>query len=234
MLKSLWVLPFLVLGACAMADDQTRTITVSGTGIAEAAPDRATLRMSIISRESTIDAAQNGAAVVTNNVLEMTDEMDIDRDNVDTTGASVRPDYRWNRNTEEQELRGYIAERQISVVIEDLDDLGAAIEGAVKAGVNNVSPPQLGSSTQDSLYRDALQAAAADARANAERLADSLGTNLGRVLSISTGSHAPQPPIAYNARSAMMSMDSTEAAQTYNPAEMSVSATVNVVFELTD
>ena len=129
-----------------MAEEQTRTITVNGTGTADVKPDRVTLRMSIVAREATLAAAQKAAADVTTKVLKMTDRMDIDRDQVDTTGASVRPDYRWNRDTEEQELRGYIAERQISVVIKDLEMLGAVVEGAVGAGVNQVSPPHLDSS----------------------------------------------------------------------------------------
>ncbi len=125
-----------------MAEEQARMITVNGTGTAEVQPDRATLRvMSIIAREATLAAAQKAAADVTSTrVSKMTDRANIDRDQVDTTGASVRPDYRWNRDKEEQELRGYIAERQISVVIKDLERLGAVVEGAADAGVNQVSP----------------------------------------------------------------------------------------------
>ena len=60
---------------------------------------------------------------------------------------------------EEQELRGYIAERQLTIEIDDLDKLGALVEGAVAAGVNQVSPPQLDSSKRKETYRQALRAA---------------------------------------------------------------------------
>ena len=221
------------MGTDAMADQPARSITVTGTGFAEIEPDRATLLMSIVAREPTLDAAQQGAADVAKKVLKMTDRMDIARDRVDTTGASVRPDYRWNREKEEQELRGYIAERQIAVKIDDLEKLGAVVEGAVSAGVNQVSPPQLDSSKRKETYRRALRAAAEDAKANAIELAATLGARLGQAISINSDANAPRPPMPYAAGARMMTAES-DAAETYNAADLSFNAIVTVVFELTD
>ncbi len=233
MLRLFWVVLLLSMGTCAMADELARTVTVTGIGTAQVEPDLATLRMSIIAREPTLAAAQKGAADVTAKVLKMTDRMNIDRDQVDTTGASVRPDYRWNRDKEEQELRGYIAERQISVEIDDLDMLGAVVEGAVKAGVNQVSPPQLDSSKRKETYRQALRAAAEDAKANALQLAGTLGADVGQVISINYGSPAPRPPVPYAAGVRAMAAES-DAIESYNAADLSFDARVTVVFELTD
>lgn len=233
MLRTLIVVLLLAIGVSAMAEEQTRTITVNGTGTADVKPDRVTLRMSIVAREATLAAAQKAAADVTTKVLKMTDRMDIDRDQVDTTGASVRPDYRWNRDTEEQELRGYIAERQISVVIKDLEMLGAVVEGAVGAGVNQVSPPHLDSSKRKQTHRKALRAAADDAKENASQLADALGAKLGQVISINSGSNAPRPPVPYAANMRAMDAES-DAGEGYNAADLSFSAMVTVVFELTE
>ncbi|MGB5246923.1 MAG: SIMPL domain-containing protein, partial [Woeseia sp.] len=227
------VLLLISMGACVMADEYARTITVNGTGSAEVAPDHATLQVSIVARDATVEAAQKTAADVTNKVLKMTDSLRIKRDKVDTTGASVRADYRWNPKTEEQELRGYIAERQIAIEIDDLEKLGAAIEGAVSAGVNQVSPPQLESSKRKEAYRQALRAAAEDARANAAELAEALGASLGEVITINSGSDSPRPPMPYAANMRAMAADSG-AAESYNAADLSFEATVTVVFELTE
>jgi uncharacterized protein YggE len=189
--------------------------------------------MSIIAREAKRAAAQKRAADVANKVLEMTDRMNIDRDQVDTTGASVRPDYRWNREKEEQELRGYIAERQIVVEIDDLEKLGAVVEGAVSAGVNQVSPPQLDSRKRKETYRRALRAAAEDAKANASQLADTLGARLGHVISISSGANEPRPPVPHAAGIRSMAAESG-AVESYNAADLSFNAIVTVVFELTE
>ena len=233
MFRLLCLFFLLSMGTNVMADQPTRSITVTGTGFAEIEPDRATLHMSIVAREPTLDAAQKGAADVAKQVLKMADRLDLARDRVDTTGASVRPDYRWNREKEEQESRGYIAERQIAVKIDELEKLGAVVEGVVSAGVNQVSPPQLDSSKRKETHRRALRAAAEDAKANAMELAVTLDARLGQVISINSGANAPRPPVPHAAGVRMMTAES-DAAETYNAADLSFNAIVTVVFELTD
>ncbi len=228
--KKLMVVCLLAASACAAADDTARSISVTGTGSAEATPDRATIIMSIVARDKALSVAQQNAATVTAKVLKITDGLKIDRSRVDTTGASVRPDYRYNRQTTEQELRGYIAERRIKVEFRNLENLAKVIEGAVAAGVNQVLPPQLFSSERREAHRNALENAALDARANAARLADALDMSLGPVISINTGGGATPFP-AQRGYANAMAVES-DAGATYNPGDMSVHTTVSAVFEL--
>lgn len=219
----------VLFSTSALAQTGPGTITVTGTGSARAVPDRASVQMAIVAKSVTAAAAQAAAADITAKVLEMTDGLDIDRNTVNTTGSSVRADYRWNREREEQEFQGYVVERQISIELRDLKRLGELVEGAVEVGVNQVSPPQLDSSKRRDAYREALDAAARDARANALQLATSLGADLGGVLQITTAQ--PSPPMPYMRA---MSADAMEAsaAQTYNAAELNFDATVTAVFAL--
>ncbi len=220
-------------GAYAAGEEQARSITVTGTGFASVEPDRATLTMAIVARRPTLAAAQEAAADVVIQVLNMTDRMNIARDRVDTTGASVRPNYRWSQRQEAQELLGYIAERQVAIVVDDLETLGALIEGSVEAGVNQVSPPQLDSIKRKAAYRRALRVAAEDANANALQLAETLGAGLGRVISVSSDSLAPRPAARSGFNLRAMAAES-DAVASYNAADLSFNATVTVTFELTD
>ena len=188
--------------------------------------------MSIMARKPALADAQAEAALVAERILALTDRLGINRDQVDTTGASVRPDYQWDREKNEQVLRGYIAERQMRIRIDDLDQLGALTEGAVEAGVNQVSPPELGSSQRRDAHRRALEAAAADAEANARVLAESLGASLGDVVSINAGAAAPWPPVPQASLSAMRPAAEADAAETYNPGELSFRSSITVVFGL--
>lgn len=230
MIRSILTMLLIFTATFAVADEAPRTISVSGTGSAEIEPDRARLQMSIVARTKKLSAAQDAVAKVTASVLALTDRMKIDRDRVDTTGASVRPDYRWNRQSEQQELRGYIAERQIVVEIRDLEKLGDLVEGAVSAGVNQVSPPQLDGGRRREAYREALARAAEDARANAAQLAASLGAKLGPVLQINAGASSPRPPMP-NVR-ALSAVAAGNAPASYNAADLRYDATINVVFAL--
>ena len=227
-MSKLAALLLILVSAVAVADDHAaRTIAVSGFGSVETPPDRATLNLSIDARESTVAAAQERAAAVTARVLELADEMDIPDSRVDTMSATVRPEYRWNRDDNTQELIGFIAQRQMRLEIHDLDKVGAVIERAVDVGVNQVSPPRLTSSRSRDAYRDALEKAVDDARQNAGRLADSLGLTLGAAIEVSAGSPV-RPPVPVRRAEAMAMSD---ADQTYSAGDLTVTANVSVVFE---
>ena len=226
------ILLLLPVGAFA-ADDVPRTISVSGQGSVETPPDRATLRLSIVARDANVATAQAEAAEVTARVIALAKELDIPDSRVDTMSASVRPDYRWNREKEEQELRGYIAERQMRIEIHELEQVGVVIERAIELGVNQVSPPELTSSKRRDAYRDALEKAAEDARANAARLAATLGLKLGKAVEVNAGV-PPRPPIPV-ARMEMTALSADAAApETYNAGDMTVMATVHAVFEASE
>jgi hypothetical protein len=227
-MSKLAALLLILVSAVAVADDHAaRTIAVSGFGSVETPPDRATLNLSIDARESTVAAAQERAAEVTARVLELADEMDIPDSRVDTMSATVRPEYRWNRDDNTQELIGFIAQRQMRLEIHDLDKVGAVIERAVDVGVNQVSPPRLTSSRSRDAYRDALEKAVDDARQNAGRLADSLGLTLGDAIQVDAGSMI-RPPVPVRRAEAMVMSD---ADQTYSAGDLTVTANVSVVFE---
>ncbi|MEX0709094.1 MAG: SIMPL domain-containing protein [Woeseia sp.] len=228
-MHKLIVLSFLFLAsACSTADEPPRMVSVSGSSMTTVTADRALLQMAISVRREDLSAAQADAANVTNALLAVTDNLGIQRNKVDTTGANVRPDYRWNRDKEQQEFLGYIAERQITVTLENLELLGQLVEGAVTAGVNQVSSPQLVSSQQDAAFRDALRLAAEDARANAEVLAGAMGLTLGNAITIKGSSaSAPRPEALMMA----VARDSG-AAESYNPGDLSVRASVSATFEL--
>ncbi len=233
-LKTLTVASLLLVTSSIFAAgvvEKVRTVAVNGTGSATATPDRAILNMSINARRPTLAAAQKQATDVTAKVLALTDRLGIKREHVTSTGAMIRPDYRWNRQSEAQELRGYIAERQMKVDVRNLDKLGALIEGAVQAGVNQVSPPQLDSSKRREAYRYALAKAAEDARENAEQLATSLGVKLGPVMQINAGANTPPPmPIMRAQRASALSAEN--APETYNSGQLSFLSNISVVFEL--
>ena len=235
MKRTAWLLLLLFLGGSALADETTRSVTVNGVGSATAEADRATVRMSVVARDPDLATAQAAASEVTASILELTDRLGIDRDEVDTTGATVRPDYHWDRESNQQVLRGYVAERQMRVDLEDLDKLGQLTEGSVDAGVNQVMPPQLDSSERRDAYRRALRAAADDARANARELSEALGAELGEVISVNAGKPLwpPGPEPNYAAVRTAGAAD-MEAAETYDPGQLEFTANITVVFALRD
>lgn len=220
----------LMIAGLALADDHPRTVSVDGTGSVTVAPDMARVSMGIMALSDNLESAQKDVAAVTSRVLALTDRLGVDRKYVNSTGASVRPNYRWNRDRDEQELTGFVVERSIEVELRDLDKLGPLIEQAVGTGVNQVSPPLLDSTQRRDSYRQALALAVADARQNAAALAAAAGEQLGPVQSIvaSSGYASPRPMLRAQADMAM-----AEGTASYNAADLRFDASISVVFALT-
>jgi len=206
-----------------------RAVAVSGSATVSMIPDQASINMSIQIRSKDLQDAQAQVGGIANRFLELTDELDIDRKNVQTVGATVRPEYRWNKGRNQQELIGHIAERRLQVELKDLDKLGALLEGAVEAGINNVSPPQLSSSNEKESYRDALALAAKDARGNAAAIAVALDAQLGNVITISSArQNMPRP--MYRMEMAMAADAAPK--ESYNAGDISITVNTNATFEL--
>lgn len=210
-----------------------RTISVSGSGTVDATPDIARLSLAVQRRDVSMDVARDSTVKVSRDFLALCKKLGIPEKKIRTSGLTINPEYRWDEKENKQVFIGYFVQRQLQVEINDLDKLGDVIEGAIDAGVNEVSPPALDSSKAKDLNRDALAAATADAKANAERIATSLGVKLGPVRMVNAGVSMPQPPMPMmDMRVQAMTASAGKAAENYVPGQVSFEARVEAVFDV--
>lgn len=213
--------------------EMPRTISVSGTGTVDATPDIARLSLAVQRRNASMQVARDETVRVSKAFLALCKKLGIPENKIRTSGLTIQPEYRWNEKENQQVFIGYFVQRQLQVEINDLDKLGDVIEGAIDAGVNEVSPPALDSSKAKELNRDALAAATADAKANAERIASSLGVKLGAVRTVVAGGASPPPMPMQEMRVQAMAMDSAgKAAANYVPGEISFEGRVDATFDV--
>ncbi|MBM4220910.1 MAG: DUF541 domain-containing protein [Gammaproteobacteria bacterium] len=217
----------------ALADEEPRRISVSGTGSVDAAPDIARLRLAVQRRDLNMQVARDATVKVSRDFIALCSRLGIKESKVRTAGLTIQPEYRWDEKQGLQVFTGYFVQRQLEVELDNLDKLGELIEGAVNAGVNEVSPPELDNSQRRELGRQALAAAATDARSNAQRVADTLGVKLGALRSLDAHSIAPMPPPGPMMRVAAMSAEADGGAgASYTPGEISVDAQVSATFDV--
>jgi len=223
----------LLAAGIAGAQDMPRHVTVDGEGAVTAQPDIAHITMAIQARNVEVRNARDEAVEITRNFLALCDRLGIAGEKIHTSGLNIHPEYRWNERTQQQELQAYLVRRQFSVELDDLEKLGDVMEGAIDAGVNEVSQPRLASSRERELHREALALAAKDAAANARILADSLGVGIGGVVQISaTRQVVPMPgPVAELFGARAMAADS-DGAETYAVGEIRFEANVTASFAL--
>lgn len=227
LLLLLAILPIIALGADNGTD--LRSVTVSGSSQIKAEPDMATVRLGVEERRPELEDARSAVNGVVSRFLKLTEDMGIPDERVSTAAAFINPDYEWHPQTRERKLLGYVVSRQLVVDLRDLDQLGPLIEAALEVGVNQVSPPEFSTSRRDEIEKRALAEAAVDARGRAAIVADALGMALGPVRDIQAHGR-PQPVFRGAARMEVAAADA--GAQTYQPGEIIISASVTAAFDL--
>ncbi len=204
-----------------------RTITVTGTGQADAAPDIATLRVGVTSEAKTARAAMDQTNARTAAVIARLAGLGVAERDMQTSGLSLNPVWS-NRPSANGHtvnvITGFVARNGLTVRARDLDGLGALIDSVVSDGANDIGGIAFGVDDPAPLLDAARRDAVADAMARARLFAGAAGVTLGPLKTLSeNGGYAPQP------RMMEMAM-SRDAGAPVARGEVSYSATVTMVF----
>ncbi|MDQ1621898.1 MAG: uncharacterized protein QOH19_316 [Actinomycetota bacterium] len=210
--------------------DSPRTIAVTGTGTAEAAPDLLTLSIGVECRRETVGAAYAAAAKVSAAVTAALRDHGVGSQDITTTGLNVRAELNWQEG-QGQSVAGYLASSVLSVRIRDLAGASELIAAAVAAGGNDVrlNGLELGFTDPSAVTARARNAAWDDALATAQHYASLAGARLGKVVTV-TQQSGFQPPVPVVKMERAVAAD----ALTVEAGESSITATVGVVWELGD
>ena len=221
----------LLLTSGVAAAEREASVTASGTGTAEAAPDIAVLHFGVTARRPTVAEGRDEVARGVARLIALARDTGLKDDDIATAALSVRPDHEFEPETRTSKLVGYVVSRHVTLKLRDISRLGELTEQALGVGVTEASPASFDSSRRDELETEALAAAARDARRRAEVMAQALGVRLGPPLQIQAlGVAAPPGPMLM--RGAMAEADSMSGAETYQPGLISVSAGVTASFML--
>jgi uncharacterized protein YggE len=142
--------------------------------------------------------------------------------NIQTNGVSLYPIY-----DQGQTISGYNASNNVVVTVDDVNQVGAVLDAAVRAGANQATNVQFGFKDESALRNQALAAAAADARGKADALAGALGLQITGIESVAEG--GVSTPILQQPRPLAVAA-AAPAAAPIEPGELEVVAQVTVVF----
>ncbi|SEQ33988.1 hypothetical protein SAMN04488038_105282 [Solimonas aquatica] len=194
-LTVLCLLGFAAQAAHAAEPPPPRIVSVSGQGEVSVKPDRAQLSLTADALDANLKKAQEQVNTIVRNYLAEAKKLGTTDKDISTAGVSVAPEYVWEPKQNRQRLVGYRARRDIAVLVRNLDQLGDYLQRATDVGINHVNPPQLESSRSTELKRQALAAAASDARDKAKLLAETLDMKLGAVRSLRVDDNINTPPV---------------------------------------
>jgi hypothetical protein len=194
----------------------------------KAAPDIADIGAGVVTQAAEAQAAlAANSAQMTRVVAALRKAGIADRD-IQTTGLSLQPQYRYEQN-QAPILTGFQAANRVQVTLRDTKGAGRVIDTLVKEGANQIDGPNFRVSTPEPLLDKARAEAVKKARARAELYAQAAGLKVVRITSISEGfEQRPPMPMARMVASDAMAA----AAPPVSPGEVGLSASVTMAFEL--
>ncbi len=206
-----------------------REIQVEGTGKVEVRPDIAQITLGVeVDRQPTADSALRILSERFSRVVAALKDVGVAEEDVTTTNFSISPTYDFPDGR--QVPTGFQASENVTVKIRDLDTIGQVISRTTVEGVNQVGGVTFTSEDVEEIKSQAQEAAIADARQKAERLAQALGVRLGRV---KTFSSSLQPPIPFLERAVAVSgIGGAEPVPQVPVGTQETTAQVTVTFEI--
>ena len=169
------------------------SISVSASGEVKVTPDRAWVTVGVLSRAPTAAAASAANARTQRAILDTLRAMGFRPEQLTTTGYNVSPEMRYNPQSGESTVIGYMVRNSVRVDVRRIEQVGQVIDAALKKGSNEIQGVAFYSSQADSARRAALANAVELARADAMVLARAAGGSLGELMELSTTGMTPRP-----------------------------------------
>ncbi|CDG20388.1 conserved exported protein of unknown function [Xenorhabdus poinarii G6] len=240
-LKSLVLAAMMALGSLpymsvsAAGSLSVPHIATSGNAVVKAAPDMATLMIHVSETEKSAAEAKKTIDARVAKYFDFLKNNGIEKKDIDAANLRTQPTYRYEQKTGKSMITGYMASRSVEVKVHKLDQLDTLLDGALKAGLNEINAVQF-SVDNPQRYRDeARQKAIENAIQQATALAKGFNGKLGPVYSINY--RAPEavamPMSRLKYQSALMAAPNSESArETYAPQNIEFSDHVDAIFEL--
>ena len=222
------VFMFAALSPVLAAEESSKpTISVTGTGIAKARPDTASIAIGVVSEGKTAREALDKNTAAMNRVSVELKGQKVAPKDIQTTNFSVRPKFQHFKDGKPPAIVGYRVVNSVRITVRNLKNLGAILDQAVSLGSNQINGISFFLAEPAVLEDQARKLAMADARHKAELYAAAGNAKLGKVLTISeeTAIHPPRPVFAraLSAKSAPVPIE---------PGEHKLQARVYVSWEL--
>ncbi len=166
--------------------DALRTLSVTGSGEASAAPDLAELQIYVSASDTDAGTAVDEASAKLQSVIEALKKLGVDEKDIHTAEFCLCGEQDYDSMTGyPEDTYTYTAHHTLDVSLRDLTKVGAVLSGALHAGAISVSGVYFTVSDLSRLEAEARANAVADARARAEQLALAAGVTLDQPLTLS-------------------------------------------------
>ena len=221
----------LLMSACGTAvnPQSVRTLSVSGNGQANLAPDIAFIYVGVHTENPTAADAVADNTTQTQTVIQAIKDFGIDEKDIRTTNFSIYPQDKYDpQSGTPTGDKTYVVDNTVYVTVRKLDQLGDLLDTVVKAGANTVNSVQFDVADKAEALKQARADAVKDAEAQAKSLAEAAGLSLGEIQSISFLDSQP----IFDGKGGGGVVAAEAAAVPIQPGQLTFTVTVNISYAL--
>lgn len=233
---------------------ERKTISISAEGKVLAAPDLASLSVSVITENKDPKKVEEENTKKTNAIIDFIKSKGVKGEDIKTSNYSLTPRYYYPYDYPRVPcplpgevvspkifscppklplIIGYELNQSISVKARDFKTIGDIISGSIERGANQVGNVSFSIEDIDKLKNEARKMALSSAKAKAKDLAKTAGVELGRVVTFSEGEmYIPQPRYYGAGEIQMLGKADSASAPSLEPGTEEIRVTMNVTFEL--
>jgi len=170
-----------------------QTFSVVGEGKVTVVPDTAYVDTGItVNAVATVDEAQLKINDVNNKIVKALGDLGLQKENITTSNYSIQPNTIWDNGKDKQ--NGFNGNVSISIKISNKELVAKVIDAVTKAGANQVQGTRFVVEDPQKAREEARQKAIDNAKADAQKLAKTLGISLGKITNIAEGSPSVAVP----------------------------------------
>ena len=227
----------IFVAACAPAGAgavyASNTLSVTGQGQVALSPDIAYVSIGVRTEGPDVGNAVSRNANAVDSVMAVLEGSGVAPEDMRTSNFSVYSVDQYNDLGQRDGLN-YFVDNTVYVTVRDLPALGDLLDEAVNAGANTIWGIQFDVADKSAALAEARDLAVADAKAQAEALAETAGLALGDLTAISFSPGGAGVFPVYGVGVGGGGGDGTylQSATTIVPGQISVDATVYLVYEL--
>lgn len=206
--------------------------SVTGESSISTEPDKVEVTLGVSKQERDIKVAQQSANQIIDGIKKSLIGLGVQADDIKTQNYSINPSYDWNNPG--RPITGYSVEVSLLVSMTDFAALNQAIDAATAAGANQIGGIRftLSEEKEAQVKSQAREEAIANAKKNANDLAQLSGIKLGRVINVTEGSNVGGPVMPFAARDAVMNAGAGGGAPTnIEPGKTNYDFTVTLSYE---
>ena len=195
-LLTLLLAAVLLAGCSPTSTAYPPTLSTSGTGIVQVAPDMVTVNLGVQTQNSDVSAAVAENNTAAQAITDAAGLVGVSPADIQTTYFSVWSQPMYDEFGNPTDSVTYTVDHTLTIKLRDTAKLGDLLQASIRAGANTVQGVSFGLQDPTAAQDQARELAMQDGQARAEMLASTAGVSLGKVKSASTALSAPQPMYA--------------------------------------